>query len=300
MILFSQRDPQWAGKELGWGPPGSTIGLYGCIETDFAMIANDSGHPCDPASEDDILIAKQIFIRDPDGSGDYDLLPDNALDLAYAGAYQTTHESGFRGDLIGPAVDSPDTYAILYISTPSVPTHFVIAWSRDAALIADPWTGKVGALSGYGGPGAVHKTTLVKHLPIPAPIPTPSPTPMPVPTPPPVPHFYVEDEKDIVLLPPQPDLATAKAKADELAAANPGHEYVVEDDKETEIYHALVPPVIPLEPQDAYFIFQFEVTPDDPLNRPLTGSMTFADALQAARQYELDNSGSTVRIEVTP
>lgn len=254
MQLFSQRDPAWANKELGWGPPGSTIGLYGCLETDFAMIANDSGHADNPATIDDQLIAAKLFIRDPDGSGDYDLLPDNVLDLLFGGAYQTTHVNAYDAAGIGPAVNSPDTYVILWIATAAVPTHFVIVWSADGKYIADPWTGKVGTLAGYGGPTAVHKTTYVKKLPAPAPVPAPSPTPLPVPTPVPVPHFYVEDDADIVVGPPQASLDVAKALADEHAAANPGHPYVVEDDTEKEVYQALVPatpvpiPPIPIPP----------------------------------------------------
>jgi hypothetical protein len=251
MILFSQRDGRWAAKELGWGPPGATIGLYGCLETDFAAIANDSGHAGDPASIDDALIARQIFIRDPDGSGDYDLLPDNALDLLFSGAYETRHVSGFDAAGIGPAVNSPDTYVILWIATAAVPTHFVIVWSADGTLIADPWTGKVATLAGYGGPGSVHKTTYVKHLPTPGPVPGPSPTPLPLPTPVPVPHFYVEDDKDVVLLPPQSSLDVAKVKADELARANPGRTYDVEDDTEKVVYQAFIdpgPPPLPVPP----------------------------------------------------
>jgi hypothetical protein len=52
------------------------------------------------------------------------------------------------------------------------------------------------------------------------------------------------------------------------------------------------PPPVP----ESYYIFSFEVTPDDPLHRPLAGAMRFTDALQAARQYETDHPGSVVRI----
>lgn len=192
MILFSQRDPRWSGHVLGWGPALGTIGQYGCLDTVFAMIATDSGHQQNPAEMDQDFTNAGIFMRD--STGTFDLLPDNALVRAFPNDYALVQDvSGYRGDLIAMAVPSPDIYAILWIATASVPTHFVLAYSADGRYIADPWTGQVGTLAGYGGPGAVHKTFLVQHLPhvVPAPVPAPlpAPTPVPIPTPPPM-DFY--------------------------------------------------------------------------------------------------------------
>jgi hypothetical protein len=175
--LYSQRSSAWANDELGWGPPGATIGLYGCLETDFAMIASDSGHVLNPAQINQVFIAKGVYVTCGGGDVDHDCLVDNALDLAFPGEYQTRHVTGFDAAGIGPAVNSPDTYVILYISTASVPTHFVIAYSPDGLTIADPWTGSIGRLAGYGGAAAIHKTTYVKHLP-PPPAPTPGAGPL--------------------------------------------------------------------------------------------------------------------------
>jgi hypothetical protein len=193
LILYSQRDPRWANHALGWGASHGTLGQYGCFTTVLAMIANDSGHQVDPPGMDDLFTAKRTFVRDPTGA--FDLLPDNALVQVYAGDYEETSYGGWRADLVGKAVPSPNTYAILWISTSVVPTHFVLAYSADGRLIADPWTGRVGVLAGYGGPGAVRKTMLVSRLPrqgpAPAPPPNPIPTPEPVPPPtPPVMDFY--------------------------------------------------------------------------------------------------------------
>lgn len=219
MILFSQRDPRWAAKELGWGPPGSTIGAYGCLETVGAMIATDSGHALNPAQLDDAEIAAGVFVRDPDGSGDYDLLPDDALARLFPGRYQVSSYVGYRGDLIAAAVPSSDTYAVLWISTAAVPTHFVIAYSADGAAIADPWTGQVGSLAGYGGSAAVHKTVTVRALAAPAPAPPPPPVPAPVPpavvplpTPPPVVAPPVVPSPPVVN-PPNPSPAPLPAPA---------------------------------------------------------------------------------------
>jgi len=182
MILYSQRDPRWSGHALGWGPALGTIGLYGCLDTVDAMIATDSGHVLNPAQMDEAFTAAGIFVRE--STGTYDLLPDDALAKAFPQRYTVSSYAGYRGDLIKAAVPSSDTYAVLWISTASVPTHFVIAWSADGGQIADPWTGQVGALSGYGGPTAVHKTVLVKVLAPPPPV-TPVPVPLPTPPPPP-------------------------------------------------------------------------------------------------------------------
>lgn len=183
MLLYSQRDPRWSGHLLGWGPAAGTIGMYGCLETVSAMIAFDSGFGYDPASLDDLFTAKHIFVREADGT--YDLLPDDALAYAFPDRFKATAYAGFRGDLIDAAIPTPDQYAYVYISTASVPTHFVLMYSGSPRWqIADPWTGQVGTLAGYGGPAAVHKTVIVQKLPappVPAPVPAPLPVPVPVP-----------------------------------------------------------------------------------------------------------------------
>jgi hypothetical protein len=182
LILYGQRDPRWANHPLGWGPALGTIGQYGCFDTVLAMIANDSGHHVDPASMDDQFTAAHIFVREP--SGTYDLLTDDALPKAYPGEYEESTYWGWRGDLVATAVPSANTYAILWISTAAVPTHFVLAYSADGKLIADPWTGRIGTLAGYGGSNAVHKTVLVTHVPGGAPPPAPAHPPSPTPAPP--------------------------------------------------------------------------------------------------------------------
>lgn len=191
MIIYSQRDPLYANHPLGWGPALGKIGPYGCLNTCFAIIAKDCGFDYNPATIDELFTAKQIFVREPTGT--YDLLPDNALDLAFPGRFQTNAYGGFRSDLIAQALPTPDTYIILWISTGAVPTHFVIGYNAAGTQIADPWTGAVGSLAGYGGPGAVHKTLTIKSLPAPVVVVTPAP---PVAVPPVIPA---------IVLPPNPN-----------------------------------------------------------------------------------------------
>lgn len=183
--ILSQRAAAWAKHALGWGPRLGTIGAYGCLETDFTMILDACGYSFTPATLDDLLVAKRLFVKDSTSTSD--LLVDRTLDFAFPGRFATVSHSGFRADLIAAAVPSANSYIILWISTLSVPTHFVIAYSKDGKYIADPWTGAVGTLAGYGGPAAVHKTVVVTYIPVPpvpAPVPAPVPTPVPVPVPP--------------------------------------------------------------------------------------------------------------------
>lgn len=164
MQLFSQRDPRWAGKELGWGPPGSTIGGVGCDETCDSMIAVDSGLNYNPPALDDYYTANRIFSYS--SGGDFDLLTDDALARAFPGRFAVQTVWGYDAARIAAAVASPDVYVKLWIRTASVPTHFVISYGGNT--IADPWTGAIGSLSGYGGPAAVGKMIFVRKLPDPA------------------------------------------------------------------------------------------------------------------------------------
>lgn len=189
MLLFSQRDSRWSNHNLGNAP---SIGLYGCYVTDLAMIANDSGHSCNPATLDEQFTANHLYMNG-------DLCTDNMLDRLFPGNYQSTAYAGYRGDLISAAVPSSNTYAIGWISTASVPSHFVIFASANGNLIIDPWTGKYGTLAGYGGSAAIKKTVIVKNVfkPVPTPLPQPAPAPQP-PIPPPTPKPQPPPE-------PQPD-----------------------------------------------------------------------------------------------
>lgn len=184
MIRYSQRNPSWTNHPLGWGPNLGTIGMYGCYDTVDAMILTDTGHPMNPAQVDEYFTNKQIFVKDTTGT--YDLMPQNALGLAFPGEYDETTYWGYRGDIIASVLPTPNMYAVLFISTATVPTHFVIAASVDGAWIIDPWTGEISLLRIYGGSPAIKATKVVTHhlanppvLPPPSPIP---PDPLPIPT----------------------------------------------------------------------------------------------------------------------
>lgn len=184
------------------------------------MIANDSGHPTDPAVIDDAFTNGHVFL--PESTGTFDLLPDNALAAAYPSDYSSAAYWGWRGDLVAMAIPTPNIYVVLWISTVSVPTHFVLAYSADGRLIADPWTGRVGALLGYGGPGAVRKTLLITRLPHPPQPPSQPPAPVePAPAPTPVPSGSLPVPVEPVPPPPAPPMALYTFVADPMDDLHP-------------------------------------------------------------------------------
>lgn len=153
---FSQRNPSWAGHALGSG--AGELGLYGCYETVFTMVYNDAyGANYNPAEFDDLLWKDGVF------SGD--LLPDNALDRAFPGRFQTTVEYGFNQGKVNAAIASPDTYAIVCIHNPAAGVsgyHFMLMYQPTE--VVDPWWGRIMAFSSWGGPSVVVKTIYVKSL----------------------------------------------------------------------------------------------------------------------------------------
>lgn len=169
MILYAQIAAAWRNKELGWGPPGSTIGKYGCYDTTFAMIAHGVLGIYDPASLDDLFTAQRIFM--PSGGGDFDLLPDNALDRAVGGRFTTETVGGWDQARVNAAVASNDTWCALFLVGYSPLwkmniTHFVLAFG--GTRIADSYDGVVRDLSAHGGVGNVKKMMFVHVHPDPA------------------------------------------------------------------------------------------------------------------------------------
>ena len=243
--LFNQCGAPWSGHQLGTVP--GTICWYGCLLCTVAAAANDSGHPCNPDSLNALCIAKGIYSQG-------DLLPDNVLDLAFPGSYQTTHYAGFQPALIRTAVLASDMYAILWLSGVYSPflgrvvdSHFVMAWTPDGAYIGDPVGGVARALSAYGGSVAVKKTTIVKVI-RPAPV-VPPPPPPPAPPPPP-PLYSVTTGSAVVATGLLYDAAVTSAH--DLAQGHPGTLYAVLDAKgntvDTEFRAPIEIPVVPPAP----------------------------------------------------
>ncbi|MFI4977549.1 MAG: hypothetical protein ACHQC8_02560 [Solirubrobacterales bacterium] len=214
--FFSQRDPQWKDHLLGTGPSRATIGPYGCNEVCDSMIAWNTGHQLNPAQLDDLYVAKGLF--GSSGGGDFTLVDRDALARAFEGEYTEWYVAGYDEAAVVAAVADPNTYVKFWIVNPAigVPTHFVIAGdgSGSTRRLADPWTGGVSSLQGYGGTAAVAGMIFVRHHPLAPPLPAPTPTP-PIPAPAPVPEelysFYTADDTH------PPDGAMTRATAFQLA-----------------------------------------------------------------------------------
>lgn len=195
-----------------------------------------------PAGLDDLFTSRHDYVQG-------DLLTDAALANVWPSRYSWRRVAGFDGAQFDAAIASADTYVYLGLAGPG--THFVLGYGKGPNyLIADPWTGKVGTLAGYLNTGW-HVTDMVfvtKHTVVPPPPPITPPAPLPKPTPVPVPHWYVEDEADLVVTAPQDSLDAAKEAADQHAKDDVGHKFVVEDDKEVEVYTAFVPAPTPPVP----------------------------------------------------
>jgi hypothetical protein len=254
---YSQRDPRWSGHPLGYGGAVGTIGEYGCLDSTWADIATWAGHVINPAQLDDAMVAHGgIFIRDPTGT--YDFLPDSALELMWPAWFKWLGSwGGYRTDLIGAALPTPDQYSAIALAASGGRTHFapIVA----PGVIGDPWTGYNTNLTAYINTGwSVVRTIIVRALPPPpppkpAPAPPP-PTPDPVPTPPPTPEpvpvepmifigFHAEPVSD--LHPPDGvmTLSEARTEANEWVANTTWpQKLMVEDADGNVLYQAAATP----------------------------------------------------------
>jgi Papain-like cysteine protease AvrRpt2 len=152
--VFSQRDPRWAGVELGTAP-GVTIGGYGCYLTSFAMIAGYYGHQVTPPQLNQVFVQKQDFVNQ-------DLLRDDDLSQAFADcAYLGSRDYGaVPADLayLQQALSAPERSVALELDfdhnpADGIQTHFVVALDCDGTnvTIADPWYGTVDAFATHYG-----------------------------------------------------------------------------------------------------------------------------------------------------
>ena len=149
--LFSQRDPQWAGIQLG-NAAGSTLGDYGCYDTCFAMIACYFGKDTNPAKLNQDFKAGNIYVN-------ANLLTDDALnkiygDIQYVGS---DHYESVPADLskLQSYMQDDSLTVTLCIDMGVNGYHFVEAVDCDGktVTIANPWTGNVEPFSNlYGNP----------------------------------------------------------------------------------------------------------------------------------------------------
>lgn len=151
MKLFSQRDPKWANKKLGFG--NCTLGTDGCLVTSLAMLATYYGKETDPDRLNEDLkkvngFSGALYIWKSISKIYEDIknvrmiwTPDPVTDDQFSEIDE--HLEG--GQLIILEVDwNPNTVA--------VENHFVllIGKSSNGYDIADPWTGQLERLSKFG------------------------------------------------------------------------------------------------------------------------------------------------------
>ena len=86
----SQRDPRWNDKRLGHPGSGHTIGKWGCLLTNFAMIANAFGQQITPAQLNDLLLRKGGFLNL--NLTKWNALSDAYTDIIYGGKLESSPE----------------------------------------------------------------------------------------------------------------------------------------------------------------------------------------------------------------
>jgi hypothetical protein len=138
----SQRDPQWAGEELGT-VAGATIGQYGCFIAVAAMIASHyTGALVTPHDVNQAMKARGLYVQG-------DLFPDAALDVLYP---QIALEgewnfAGIPADLSKLAMDDTEERVVVidfdHNPADGIQTHALRAFSWDGRrlVVDDPWTG---------------------------------------------------------------------------------------------------------------------------------------------------------------
>ena len=64
--VYAQRDVRWGGQLLGRATK-YTIGMSGCLMTDYASATTDAGRPMDPGQMNDWLKSNGGFVADNEG-----------------------------------------------------------------------------------------------------------------------------------------------------------------------------------------------------------------------------------------
>lgn len=149
--VFSQNDPAWKGKTLG---TKGTIGAYGCLMTDIAMICAYYGKPENPDSLNEKLKTSGGY-----ASGNlyvWAALTTIYPDIKYGGQWQTpdaltAYQMSFIREKINagyPVLFQIDTIP----STSGLDEHWVLAvdYEGDDFMVADPWDGVIKRITSWG------------------------------------------------------------------------------------------------------------------------------------------------------
>jgi GH25 family lysozyme M1 (1,4-beta-N-acetylmuramidase) len=146
--LFSQKDVRWAGDKLGTS--AVTIGAYGCLLTDTAMLCKYFGKDTDPGKLNQDLITVNGYEQD-------NLLRYSAITTIYPDIVVDWHY--FLTDVDDALVDEvlmQEVPAIVQVDyhpdTTVLEQHWVLIIGKDqhGYIIADPIDGEIAYLSRYG------------------------------------------------------------------------------------------------------------------------------------------------------
>lgn len=161
---FSQNDLRWKFKKLGQSS-WETIGQYGCLVTAAANVYQAQGVDFNPASVNDELVRRGLFVRDS-----YGQVADVAGYAALGSVSPKTHfveQQNWPANKVAPfsyfdVRNTTDTEIIIMIDyhpeRSGVQSHFVRVIGLNAAKndieIVDSWDGKrkwLSAIAAQGG-----------------------------------------------------------------------------------------------------------------------------------------------------
>jgi len=157
---ISQRDPRWADEKLGTS--AETIGGYGCLITDIAMMANEAGDPVTPSELNARLIKAGGY-----ADGNLLIFADvskaaNALTMT---KLISCEEIPAPMDEIDARLAAGEMAAVeVWFERARKNKHWVLLYGKagNSYLIADPWDGQLKRLSDYGF-GAWSAATIIRR-----------------------------------------------------------------------------------------------------------------------------------------
>lgn len=160
-VVYSQRDPAWAGDRLGPDEGGGTLGGAGCAVTCAAMVATSAGEVVTPGELNRWLSDNRGFFaagpREARNLLEWERVADRYPVLAWEGQRSWRKEPADMEEVWrrlewGPVVAEVD----FDYSDWDVDQHFVVLlrWVKEDEIeIADPWDGKkVGLVERYFNP----------------------------------------------------------------------------------------------------------------------------------------------------
>jgi hypothetical protein len=162
MKRFSQQDPQWKARLLGFDPE-CTIGNYGCLLTSIAMVCTKYGFDVDPGSLNDKMKSINAF----QGA----MIMPSAVGAALSGMIYRNYEvcSGQPAPLT--EIDAwlgtgkPVIVEVDFSPKPGLQNHWIVLTGKQGGdyLIADPWpypldAGPVTLAARFGFAGSAAQT----------------------------------------------------------------------------------------------------------------------------------------------